>query len=149
MPITPRDGGVFKTASPKVKSGGVWNQVQHGYVKNAGVWSPFFVNLLSASANTSAAGSCNNGQVNSSPCTVTTNTVTITAVGGTGSYTYAWSILSGDAYTILSPTSAGTQFRLSDSTPSSHSATARCVISDGTQTATVDVSVSSQHNNLQ
>jgi hypothetical protein len=42
---------------------------------------------------------------------VTTNSVTCTAHDGSGSYTYAWVQLSGDAITADSPTSATTTFR--------------------------------------
>jgi hypothetical protein len=39
-----------------------------------------------------------------------TNSVTVTAHGGSGSYTYAWAYTSGDTFNVTSPTSATTTF---------------------------------------
>ncbi|MCA0366815.1 MAG: hypothetical protein LCH57_01970 [Proteobacteria bacterium] len=64
-------------------------------------------NVLSVSGDRVGAGS------------VTTDAVTISATGGGAPITYAWTQVSGDfgAWTILSPSSASTQFRTVVSTP--------------------------------
>lgn len=59
---------------------------------------------------------------------ITTNTITVTPTGGVAPYTYAWSYVSGDAVTVLSPTSAATQFR-SNTTAS---AVYACTVTDST-----------------
>lgn len=41
---------------------------------------------------------------------VTTDAVTATVTGGTGPFTYAWAYVSGDSFTINSPTSATTTY---------------------------------------
>lgn len=71
---------------------------------------------------------------------LTTAAATATPTGGLGPYTYAWTILSGDA-TVNFPTSAVTQFTSGELTPNvPSSATARCTCTDaGGQTATADV----------
>lgn len=40
----------------------------------------------------------------------TTNTVTVTVTGGTGPFTYAWSYVSGDTFTITAASAATTAF---------------------------------------
>lgn len=42
---------------------------------------------------------------------ITTNAVTLIPNGGVGPYTYSWAYVSGDAFTVLSPTAATTEFR--------------------------------------
>ncbi len=44
---------------------------------------------------------------------LTTDTATGTGQGGTPPYTYAWSYVSGDSYTINNPSGAGTTFTAS------------------------------------
>ena len=41
---------------------------------------------------------------------LTSNTLTSSASGGTGPYTYAWTFVSGSSYTINSPAAAATSF---------------------------------------
>lgn len=48
MTLHVKDGGTFKTATPHVKTGGIWKAVQAGYVKDAGVWKQFFTALNAA-----------------------------------------------------------------------------------------------------
>ena len=92
---------------------------------------------LPFSASISPAVATGSGKVN-----ITTNSVTATPVGGTGPYTYAWSYVSGDAVTVLSPTAAATAFRSNISAGGVY----RCTITDfllATATATVGVSITS------
>jgi hypothetical protein len=63
---------------------------------------------LSANLNTSNAyGSCFGG---GSSCTATSNTITVTAAGGSPTYTYLWEKVSGDTLTVSNSTSASTTF---------------------------------------
>lgn len=77
------------------------------------------------------------------PGSVTTNTVTVTPDGGTGPYTYAWTYVSGDTFTVNSPTSAATSFSTSLTAGQEKSGVYRCTITDSLlATATVTVGVS-------
>lgn len=42
--------------------------------------------------------------------TITTPAATATPSGGTGPYTYAWSLMTGDTFTVDSPTASSTTF---------------------------------------
>jgi hypothetical protein len=79
--------------------------------------------------------------------TITTGPTTVSASGGSGVYTYAWTWQSGGAnITIASPTTASTTFVGSGLTPSTtYSGTALCTVTDSYgQTGTVTVAVSIQ-----
>lgn len=86
---------------------------------------------LSASPNTfSATGIGSNG-------TVETNTITITAIGGTPPYTYSWTDDSVSV-TIGAPTSASTSFFASGA-DETIDANAQCVVTDANnETVTVN-----------
>jgi len=74
----------------------------------------------------------------------TTATVTATPTGGTGPYTYAWALFSGDALTVTAPTSATTAFTGSVGIGEDKSAVYRCTITDSlaaTAPATVGVAI--------
>ncbi len=72
-----------------------------------------------------------------------TNAVTISAYGGTGTYTFSWVRLSGSSVpAISSTTAASVQWSRTESLNTvNYSATWRCTISDGASSVTVDVSV--------
>lgn len=72
-----------------------------------------------------------------------TNPVTATGSGGTGSYTYAWTRISGDASTtISSSTTASVTFsRASCSDGVNYVSTWKCTVSDGTTSASGNVQV--------
>jgi hypothetical protein len=74
-------------------------------------------------------------------CGTNTNYVTCSGGGGTGAYSFGWTIDDGTV-TISNDTSATTRFGASGSTPSSLNATATCTVSDGVSTATKTVPVS-------
>jgi hypothetical protein len=74
--------------------------------------------------------------------TVTTNSVTVTPSGGTSPYTYAWTKVSGDTFTVTSPTAAATTFSVTLGSGGLASAIYRCTVTDdASATYTVDVSV--------
>lgn len=37
-----RDASVWKEAEPEIRDGGIWKQVEEGYVKDGGIWKPFY-----------------------------------------------------------------------------------------------------------
>lgn len=77
-----------------------------------------------------------------SPQVITTNAVVVTYTGGDGSSpTYAWAKVSGDTHTITSPTSASTTFSKSVERVESFSAVYRCTLTVGSETALLDVPV--------
>lgn len=73
---------------------------------------------------------------------ITSSTATATADGGAGGYTYAWAHVSGDSYTINSPSSAGTTFTTSVLAGQLKSGVYRCTVTDSaSSTATADITV--------
>lgn len=102
---------------------------------------------LTASKSGDVSGSCS--QLATS-CSATTTSVTVTPVGGTAPYTYAWSYVSGTTATVTSPTAASTTFSRSASSStgagSSYNGVYRCTVTDSlSNTATVDVTVTTTH----
>ena len=94
-------------------------------------------------------GSATGAVTNSSLFTVvTSNSVTVTATGGTAPYTYAWTRVSGDsAPTPSSYTAAGVYWSASVGRDQERTATWRCTVTDAAlDTATVDVGVTLIHN---
>ena len=75
------------------------------------------------------------------PVSVKTNTITVTATGGTAPYTYAWTRVSGPAgFNILSPTSNATRFAITLDQGEDATALFRCTVTDArARTGTVDV----------
>ena len=98
-----------------------------------------------AAAGGGLLASASPASVNKSGTGVTTTAaVTVTPAGGTGPYTYAWTLKSGATLTLSAPTSATTTFsgNLAGSTPELL-ATYTCTVTDtfDSSTAAVDVSV--------
>jgi len=82
------------------------------------------------------AGALVNGPAGS----LTSNLITINAVGGSEPYSYAWIKLSGDDVSISSTTNEAVTFSASGSNGDEKSATYRCTITDNlTAVVTVDV----------
>lgn len=61
---------------------------------------------------------------------ITSNVASLTITGGSGSYAYLWSYVSGDSFTILTPTASTTQYRTSGVVPVSLSGTYICTVTD-------------------
>jgi hypothetical protein len=73
---------------------------------------------------------------------------TIVATGGTGSYTYVWSRVSGVNFAVAGNTSATATFSENRSADnSSDTGVYRCVVSDGLSSVTVNVTVQLTFNN--
>lgn len=90
----------------------------------------------------SATGTSATIQKFSGAHTVTPNYAGVAVSGGTGTYSYSWARTSGS--TAISPaaaTSFSTGFTGTVSPGASQSATFRCTISDGTTSATLDVTI--------
>ena len=106
-------GGVWKTlAGMHTKVSGTWKEIEKGHIKVAGVWKLFY-NRFTASASDSTPSGSDNGF--SPTGTVVSNTTTITPVGGTAPYTYAWAQGPGGPadsgpYNATAATSATTAF---------------------------------------
>lgn len=76
-----------------------------------------------------------------STSSLTTLSVTVAPVNGTGPYTYAWTTVSGGTINITSPTAATTTFSATSlADPETRTGVKRCTITDSlSATATVDV----------
>lgn len=149
MSFNIKDGGAWRPCvSVWVKDGGSWQPVSGAWVKDGGAWQQVFTSLEATvdDASPSSGGS------GFSPCgdPGTTGAVTVTPVGGTPPYTYAWVRVGAAAtsgpYQANAPTSASTSFSDSDLSVCANDTTAtetwRCTVTDDNgQTATVDVTV--------
>ena len=107
-------GGSWETlASGWVKVAGTWEPLASAWVKVAGTWEQVYT-ALSA---TVSSGTASSGGSGTSPCgdPGTTASVTVTPVGGTAPYTYAWANAGGNAdsgpYQANAATSASTSFQ--------------------------------------
>lgn len=81
-----------------------------------------------------------NGSGPNSSGVVYTGNITATGHGGHGSYTYAWSMVSGTA-SITNPNSATMQVNKLVFAGSPQTVTARCTVSDGASSNYVDVPI--------
>jgi hypothetical protein len=79
------------------------------YYRDAGEWVP--IADLGGGALTGATASTTIASGISGTIPTVTESVTVTPQGGDGTYTYAWTKLSGDDVTVNSPTSATTTFQ--------------------------------------
>jgi len=78
-----------------VKVSGTWKEVQNAYIKVSGVWKQFYVSFSASADDSTPSGSDSGGGACGA---VSTNSITITAVGGAAPYTYAW-VQTGDPAT--------------------------------------------------
>ena len=72
---------------------------------------------------------------------VTSGAATATASGGAGGYTYAWTYVSGDSFTINSPTSASTTFTTTLVSGGYKLGDYRCTVTSAGATASADIQV--------
>lgn len=96
------ESGAWKSATvPYIYESGSYHAVNQGWIYESGAWHLFFTSLSVAASNVSATESLNVG-----PCaTPETGTPGTTVTGGSGSFTYAWSYVSGDTNTQTDPNS--------------------------------------------
>lgn len=100
--------GTWVGAIPSVRVAGVWQPATEAYARVAGVWEQFYA------AGSSLTFSVFPSDVYASRVgagSLTSGASSGTATGGTAPYSYAWTYVSGDSYTINSPTSSSTTFR--------------------------------------
>lgn len=77
-----------------------------------------------------------------SPIRVTTGSASASVTGGSGSYTYAWTVPGGSGWTALSPTNSASQFRSPLLSAGGDDGTlATCTITDTATGTTATVSV--------
>lgn len=142
-----RSGTSWVTPTTKIKrwNGGStsWNNINKIRRMSGGSWvldwlSPVTVSVSPATAN----GTVTNNNASS---VVTSNPVTATGSGGTGSYTYSWTI-DNSSITINTPSSANTTFGASVNLNSAVSGNATIHCSDGNTIGTAVVPVQLIHN---
>lgn len=130
-----------------VNVGGTWQTVKSVWMNVGGTWQRVFNSILTAIASPTSVSGTASGTV---VVTVVSSATTVTVTGGTPGYTYSWALVSGNALTITSPSSATTTFSRSMSGNTSVTAVYRCTVHDAVgSTATADVSVELDHNNTQ
>jgi len=123
--------------APKRRSAGAMVAITSIKRRSGGTWVETLATPLVLSKSGDATGT-------STTSTIDSNAVTITATGGSGAAkTYAWDFTSNPSgITALSPSSASSAFRKTSAIiGSTHSATARCTVSDGTYSESILVAV--------
>lgn len=117
--------GVWKTATRSwVGVSGVWKPVVRMWVGAGGAWKQFYAALSVVVNNYNQqfpAGGAN---------PATTLAVSPIIDGGSGSYTYSWTYVSGDIFTINSPTGASTTFSADIANGAFKSGVYRCTVTD-------------------
>src|SRR3972149_1131768 len=138
MALHINDAGTWRAISAVyVNDAGTWRTIQNIYVNDNGTWRLVFTALTATAAGaappTKVANSTN----------ITSNNITATPVGGSGSYTYAWSILThtdpDSTPTINNSTSATCTVTTNDSPALQRSifVTVRCTVTDAVSRATL------------
>lgn len=94
------ESGAWKSVPvPSVYVGGAYHAVNQGWTYQGGAWHLFFSSLQVSASDVTGTTSLNVGSC-ATPETGIPNT---TVTGGSGSFTYAWSYLSGDTNTATDP----------------------------------------------
>jgi hypothetical protein len=121
---------------------GVWKQVLNIWVGASGVWKLGY-SALSVSLPASVSGNCSRTTAGS--CSASTAEALATASGGSGSYSFAWSFVSGSNATITTPHSNGAVFTRSGAVANPANVLTgvfRCTVTDtvtgATASATLD-----------
>lgn len=108
------DAGTWRKAKNVwFNDAGIWRTAKSIWFNDAGIWRKVFASLIAtvSPSTVTGSGSGRSGSV----VGVTTGAATVTPIGGSGSYTYAWSALAGnmDSSSANSPTAATTTFWVS------------------------------------
>lgn len=132
---TYRDGVWHDLSSLKVFRNGAWRKLRTLKVYRSGTWQIIgnFIQPLSLAISPSEVDGGGSDGFHS--VLITSAAATATPAGGIAPYSYAWAQLSGDAMTILAPTSAMTQFRASAPPGRTLSATFQCTCADNAGSA--------------
>lgn len=145
MPLQIIDGTATDraiTALSIIDGGGVDRVIQQLRIIDASGTDRLIYSTASPLSLSASPTEVSGGTPGGSPAT--TDSTTATPADGTAPYTYAWTLVSytaATAPTVLSPTSATTQFRQTGISPNDTvTATFRCTVTDAlSNTATTDV----------
>jgi hypothetical protein len=142
------DNGTLRTITRGwVKQAGVLRRLKTGKAMHGGTLRTvaIFADALTASASPLASEGDYTGSGAFPPLFLTADLVTAIPIGGLSPYTYSWTHVSGDTFTLSSPATAGTYFSHNFTTYGTRSGTYRCTVTDSVGiTATVDVPVQIQ-----
>jgi hypothetical protein len=106
------------------------------------MFAPIYGSDMSVSVSPSAVSGISFGTG-----TVTSNAATVTVRGGVGPFTYLWTYVSGDTFTITSNTAASTTFSKAIGLNEAYAGVYRCTVTDaGAGSKSVDVQVYLQDN---
>lgn len=126
------------------RSGSSWVNVQTIKRRSGGSWVTVWTAYTAVTVTLSTSQISKYGfGTNASGPSGSTNPVVATGHSGTGSYTYSWTRISGDANTNISSTTASsvTFSRTGCASDVDYVSVWRCTISDGTSSAHADVTV--------
>lgn len=149
-------GGVWQTpASIWAKVSGTWQQINTAWIKVAGTWQQVYTSLAATADKAGVTGGDSGFAACGDPGS--TDLVTVTPVGGTPPYTYAWArvgpIATHGPYQAASPTLNATTFNDVNNQVCDPAASPtevwRCTVTDdNANEATVDVNVTLTWTNL-
>ena len=153
MPGHVKVSGAWKALTGMhTKVSGTWKEVEKGYVKISGAWKLFYNRFSASASDPTPSGSDTDFALTG---VVTSNVTTITPVGGTAPYTYAWAQGPGGPadsgpYTATAPTGAATAFTqtVADADINSTEDWTCTVTDDDLFTTTVTVAVTLTWTNL-
>lgn len=143
MTLSVKVSGAWKAVSAlSIKKSGAWKLVSAVWIKEDGVWKLAFG---AGGAPATLNATMQNGTVSGSRSdagSVTSSSAVVLPTGGTPAYTYNWTRVSGDTYTITTATAANTTFSTTLTNGQTKSGVYRCTVTDSLgATATADVTV--------
>jgi hypothetical protein len=145
------DAGTWRAIrSVYVNDAGTWRTIQNVYVNDNGTWRLVYTAISATAAGTAPLTKAANSN------NIASNDITATASGGSGSYSYAWSIVTHDdpdsTPLITGATSATCQVVTNDNPALQRtiSVTVQCSVTDSVSGATAttnNVTITHEHNN--
>jgi len=153
-------GAAWKSITPYIGVGGAWKQITGYWIGVGGVWKSMAVLPMSLSVSPTSASGAGSFFPPTSRHSVTTNSVTLSVSGGSGAFSYTWSVAFNPIGSVDtdgtcaadSPTSATTTFtgQTCDGAdaPGSDYYTASCTVTDTTtgQMASISVPIALTNN---
>lgn len=133
-----------------VNDAGTWRTIQNIYVNDAGIWRLVFTALSATAAGTAPLNKAENSSG------IASNNITATPSGGSGSYTYLWSIVTHDdpdSTPSINAASSQTCTVTTADDPALQrtiSVTVHCTVTDSVSGATAvtnNVTITHEHNN--